>query len=128
MLYFCLMCQVCQKCGREYVPKRRGGKFCSTSCRVVRYQLAKKGKRFTTLHSGDEVYLAHKLAAIGLSSREVLVKVKGLPAEQAIVELQQLVQGWAVVDNNVVIERILADVAQERKTDYEAYHKRTSLY
>src|SRR4028118_1174228 len=118
------MSQVCQKCGKEYEPKRRGGKFCSTSCRVVRYQLAKKGKRFTHLRSGDEVYLAHKLEAIARSSREVLAKVKGLPAEQAVVELQQLVQGWAGVDNNVVIERILADVVQEMETTYTGYQKR----
>lgn len=122
------MSQICQKCGKEYKPKRRGGKFCSTSCRVVRHQLAKKGRQFAPLHSGDELYLANKLAAVGRSSVETLAKVRGLPAEQAAEELRRLVEGWAGASNNSVIERILADVAQERRADYDAYRKRTSLF
>ncbi|MBT9395647.1 hypothetical protein KLP40_20950 [Hymenobacter sp. NST-14] len=122
------MSQVCQKCGKEYEPKRRGGKFCSTSCRVTRHQLTRRGRVLPVLHSGDEVYLANKLAAVGRSSVEMLAKVQGLPAEQVAEELRRLVEGWAGAANNSVIERILADVTKERHANYEAYRKRTGLY
>lgn len=124
--FYCM--QVCQKCGKEYEPKRRGGKFCSTSCRVVRYQLAKKGKQPASLHSGDEMYLARKLDAVGRSCTEVLAKVKMLPPEQAVVELLAVVQAWAGIGNNVIIERIIRDEEQERNQDYNGYHKRTGFY
>lgn len=122
------MSQKCQKCGKEYEPKRRGGKFCSTSCRVTWYQLGKKDALPPIPNQGDELYLASKLAAIGRSSREVLAKVQGLPAEQALAELQELVRSWAGVTNNTVIERILANDERDRSTNYAAYRKRTGLF
>ncbi len=114
-LYFWRMIAQCQKCGKDYEPKRRGGKFCSTSCRVVQHQLVKRGEAWPNPASGNERYLADKLTAVGRSSQEVLTKVKGLPAEVELVELRALVQGWAGVANNSVIERILYNEQQETK-------------
>lgn len=122
------MSQVCQKCGKEYEPKRRGGKFCSTSCRVTRHQLTRRGRVLPTLHSGDELYLANKLQAVERSARQTLSQVQTLPAEQALAELRKLVESWSRVADNTVIERILADVTGERHADYEAYRKRTGLF
>ena len=122
------MTQLCQKCGKEYKPKRRGGKFCSTSCRVVYYQFAKKGQALPNPNMGDELYLANKLVAVGRTFKEVLVKVEGWPAEQALAELQQVAQSWAGIANNSVIERILANDDRFRNTNYEAYRKQTGLF
>lgn len=104
----------CQKCGKNYEPKRRGGKFCSTSCRVVWHQLVKKGEAWTNPRSGDEQYLANKLDAVGRSSVEVLAQVKGLPVEEALAQLKALVQGWTSINDNSIIRNILWHEQKER--------------
>ena len=104
----------CLKCGKDYEPKRRGGKFCSTSCRVVQHQLIKKGEAWTNPRSGDEQYLANKLEAVGRSSKEVLAQVKGLPIEEAFAQLEALVQGWTGINDNTIIRNILWHEQKER--------------
>jgi predicted amidophosphoribosyltransferase len=104
----------CQKCGKDYEPKRRGGKFCSTSCRVVHHQLVKKGQAWTNPKSGDEQYLANKLDAVGRSSVEVLTQVKALPIEEAFAQLKSLVQGWTSINDNSIIRNILWHEQKER--------------
>ncbi len=103
----------CQKCGKHYKPKRRGGKFCSVSCRVVQHQLIKRGEAWQNLASGDERYLADKLVAVGRSAMEALVQVEGLPAPEAFNRLRALVQGWAGVANNSIIEKVQYNEQQE---------------
>ena len=105
----------CQKCGKDYEPKRRGGKFCSTSCRVVQHQLIKRGEAWRNLANGDERYLADKLVAVGRSATEALVQVEGLPAAEAFSRLRALVQGWAGVANNSIIEKVQYNEQQELK-------------
>ena len=96
----------CQKCGKDYEPKRRGGKFCSTSCRVVQHQLVKRGEAWTNPTTADEQYLAHKLEAVGRSAAEVLAQVEGLPAAEAVVRLRAVVQAWTGLDNNSIIAKV----------------------
>ncbi|SNS08228.1 hypothetical protein [Hymenobacter mucosus] len=103
----------CQKCGKDYEPKRRGGKFCSTSCRVVQHQFIKRGEAWGKPASGDERYLADKLVAVGRSATEALVQVEGLPAAEAFGRLRALVQGWAGVANNSIIEKVQYNEQQE---------------
>ncbi len=103
----------CQKCGKDYEPKRRGGKFCSVSCRVVQHQLVKKGKAWPNPPNGDERYLADKLVAVGRSATEVLAQVEGMPAAEAFGRLRALVQGWAGVANNSIIEKVQYNEQQE---------------
>ena len=105
-MYFGLMIAQCQKCGRDYEPKRRGGKFCSTSCRVVQHQLIKRGEAWGRTANGDERYLADKLVAVGRSATEVLAQVAGLPLAAEVEALRTFAQGWAGVANNSVIDRI----------------------
>ncbi|HLK96281.1 MAG TPA: hypothetical protein VK364_00795 [Hymenobacter sp.] len=105
----------CQKCGKDYEPKRRGGKFCSVSCRVVQHQLVKKGQAWPNPPNGDERYLADKLVAVGRSAMEALVQVEGLPAAEAFGRLRALVQGWAGVANNSIIEKVQYNEQQEMK-------------
>ena len=112
-LYFRLMIAQCQKCGKDYEPKRRGGKFCSTSCRVVQHQLIKRGEAWGKPASGDERYLADKLVAVGRSATEALVQVEGLPAAEAFSRLRALVQGWAGVAHNSIIEKVQYNEEQE---------------
>lgn len=96
----------CQKCGKAYEPKRRGGKFCSTTCRVSHYQLLKRGGSWIEPAVRHERYLADKLIAVGESADKVLQQVKGLPAEQELAALKQLVLSWRNVANNSIIEQI----------------------
>lgn len=105
----------CQKCGKDYEPKRRGGKFCSVSCRVVQHQLIKRGEAWRTPANGDERYLADKLVAVGRSAKEALAQVEGLSAAEAFNRLRTLVQGWAGVAHNSVIEKVQYNEQQEMK-------------
>ncbi len=105
----------CHKCGKDYEPKRRGGKFCSVSCRVVQHQLVKRGEAWRNPASGDERYLADKLVAVGRSATEALVQVEGLPAVEALGQLRALVQGWAGVADNSIIEKVQYNEQQEIK-------------
>ena len=111
----CIMIAQCQKCGKDYEPKRRGGKFCSTSCRVVQHQLIKRGEAWGKPASGDERYLADKLVAVGRSAKEVLAEVEELPAAEAFSRLRVLVQGWAGVAHNSIIEKVQYNEQQEMK-------------
>jgi hypothetical protein len=112
----------CQKCGKDYEPKRRGGKFCSTSCRVVQHQLIKKGEAWGKPASGDERYLAAKLVAVGQSASSALDQVKGLSVEAELAELRRLVQGWAGVANNSIIERV--QLAEQREMSAQVVRMR----
>ncbi len=114
-LYFRLMIVQCQKCGKDYEPKRRGGKFCSVSCRVVQHQLIKRGESWGKPASGDERYLADKLVAVGRSATEALAQVEGMPAAEAFSKLRALVQGWAGVAHNSIIEKVQYNEQQEMK-------------
>ena len=105
----------CQKCGKDYEPKRRGGKFCSTSCRVVQHQLIKRGEAWRNPTNGDERYLADKLVAVGRSATEVLVQVEGMQAVEAFGRLRALVQGWTGVAHNSIIEKVQYNEQQEMK-------------
>lgn len=96
----------CQKCGKEYEPKRRGGKFCSVSCRVVQHQLVKKKQAWPNLPTADESYLAGIVVAVGRTANDTLRQVEGLPVEAELAGLRALVQGWAQVGNNSIVERI----------------------
>jgi hypothetical protein len=73
---------------------------------VVQHQLIKKGEAWGKAASGDERYLAAKLVAVGQSASSTLAQVKGLSVEAELVELRRLVQGWAGVAHNSIIERV----------------------
>lgn len=97
----------CLKCGKDYEPKRRGGKFCSVSCRVVQHQLVKRGEAWTNPNTSDEQYLANKLEAVGRSSADTLAEVEGMPVAEGFVRLQRLVQAWTGLTDNSIIRNIL---------------------
>ncbi len=63
--------------------------------------------------SGDERYLADKLVAVGRSATEALVQVEGLSAAEAFSQLRALVQGWAGVAHNSIIEKVQYNEQQE---------------
>jgi predicted amidophosphoribosyltransferase len=113
LLYFRLMIAQCHKCGKDYEPKRQGGKFCSVSCRVVQHQLIKRGEAWPNPPNGNERYLADKLVAVGRSATEALAQVEGMPAAEAFSRLRALVQGWAGVANNSIIEKVQYNEEQE---------------
>jgi hypothetical protein len=114
-LYFRRMTVQCQKCGKDYEPKRRGGKFCSVSCRVVQHQLVKKGQAWPNPPTANESYLAGIVVAVGRTASETLQQVEGLSVEAELAGLRALVQGWARVGNNSIIERIQYNEEQATK-------------
>jgi hypothetical protein len=80
---------------------------------VVQHQLIKKGEVWRKPASGDERYLADKLVAVGRSATEALAQVEGLPAAEAFSQLRALVQGWAGVAHNSIIEKVQYNEEQE---------------
>ncbi|WP_210522203.1 hypothetical protein [Hymenobacter terricola] len=80
---------------------------------MVQHQLIKKGEAWGKPASGDERYLADKLVAVGRSATEALVQVEGLPAAEAFGRLRTLVQGWAGVAHNSIIEKVQYNEQQE---------------
>jgi hypothetical protein len=81
----------------------------------VQHQLVRKGEAWPTPASGEERYLASKLVAVGRSATDTLAQVKGLSAAAELAELRRLVEGWAGVANNSIIERIQYNEQQEAK-------------
>jgi hypothetical protein len=82
---------------------------------VVQHQLIKRGEVWRKPATGDKRYLADKLVAVGRSATEVLVQVEGMPAAEAFSQLRALVQGWAGVANNSIIEKVQYNEEQEMK-------------
>jgi hypothetical protein len=80
---------------------------------VVQHQLIKKGEAWGKPASGDERYLADKLVAVGRSATEALVQVEGLPAAEAFSRLRMLVQAWAGVADNSIIDKVQYNEQQE---------------
>jgi hypothetical protein len=80
---------------------------------VVQHQLIKRGEAWRTPATGDERYLAEKLVAVGRSARETLAQVQGMPAAEALSQLRVLVQAWAGVADNSVIEKVQYNEQQE---------------
>jgi hypothetical protein len=80
---------------------------------VVQHQLIKRGEAWRAPTNGDERYLADKLVAVGRSATETLVQVEGMPAAEAFSQLRALVQGWAGVANNSIIEKVQYNEQQE---------------
>jgi hypothetical protein len=81
----------------------------------VQHQLVKRGEAWRTPANGDERYLADKLVAVERSATEALAEVEGLPAAEAFSRLRALVQGWAGVAHNSVIEKVQYNEQQEMK-------------
>ncbi len=68
--------------------------------------------------NGDERYLADKLVAVGRSATEALAQVEGMPAAEAFSRLRALVQGWAGVAHNSIIEKVQYN--EQREIDAQA--------
>jgi hypothetical protein len=79
----------------------------------MQHQLIKQGEAWAKPATGDERYLADKLVAIGRSATEALAQVEGMPAAEAFSQLRALVQGWAGVAHNSIIEKVQYNEQQE---------------
>jgi hypothetical protein len=84
----------------------------------VQHQLIKKGEAWMNPANGDERYLADKLVAVGRSATEALAQVEGMPAAEAFSRLRALVQGWAGVAHNSIIEKVQYN--EQREIDAQA--------
>jgi hypothetical protein len=82
---------------------------------VVQHQLVQKGQVWPTPPTSDESYLAGIVVAVARTANDTLKQVEGLPVEVQLAGLRALVQGWAGVANNSIIERIQYNEEQASK-------------
>lgn len=121
----------CLKCNKEYIPKRRGGKFCSVSCRVGYHQQVQRGHSIQNPPTGDEVYLAEKMMAVaGMAAR--LVEDMNLPKEQRPADLftrsKELASFFVSFANNSIVHSIQHRESERKKAAYKAHRDKTGLY
>jgi hypothetical protein len=99
----------CLKCKKEYIPKRQGGKFCSTNCRVAYNQKVKRGYAIPNPPASDEAYLSEKLALVGRLATP-LADAIGLSIEARPNDFQQqvndLIRYCATFSDNSVIDGV----------------------
>ncbi|MET4109154.1 hypothetical protein ABIB60_004529 [Hymenobacter sp. UYP22] len=97
------MLQTCQHCATVYTPRRKGGRFCSTNCRVSAWDKAQKSEEAHWLYQGDEYYLAHKLDFLGEEAGKLLSLLEGYPTTEQLTQIKELLgRMWGERDNSVV--------------------------
>lgn len=101
------MTSTCQYCKQEYQAKRKGGRFCSVSCRVTSWEKAQQPGEAGWIYQGEEMYLARKLEALMMGASAVLKQAEGLPVEEAAVLMKAFLSqsGWG--NGNSVVEGVL---------------------
>lgn len=106
------MTNTCQNCKKEYQAKRRGGRFCSVSCRVSSWDKAQQEGEAGWIHRGEEYYLARKLEAFMKEASAVLNQVKGLPDQEAAEQMRSFLwqAGWGM--GNGVVESVVRKFGQ----------------
>lgn len=82
----------CLKCEKEYIPKRRGGKFCSTNCRVSHHERGRKLQDLTGEYIPEELRLERLL--------------------KDVVQLADLLKGPLSMDHNVRGYRMNEDIQE----------------
>lgn len=121
----------CLKCQKEYIPKRRGGKFCSVSCRVGYHQQVQRGHSIKNPPTSDEVYLVEKMLAVGKLATKLLQDMS-LPKEQRPSDLfarsKELAALFTTFTNNSIVEGIQRREVERKQADYKAYRDKTGLY
>lgn len=106
------MKSICQNCQKEYQPKRRGGKYCSTACRVSVWEKAQPLPS-VSVHadqhrSTHEQYLAIKIDAYAQEANRLLVQMKdGQGGTEAIHRMVKLVQMVGSEVDNLVVREVL---------------------
>ena len=101
------MKSTCQNCQKEYQPKRKGGRFCSVSCRASAWEKAQQPGEAGWIYKGAEVYLAHKLEAFMKGADQILKQVEGLSDEEAVPVMKAFLglAGWG--NGNSVVEKVV---------------------
>ncbi len=101
------MTSTCQYCKKEYQAKRKGGRFCSVSCRVTSWEKAQQPGEAGWIYQGEELYLARKLEALMKGASTVLSQVEGLPVEEAAELMKAFIKqaGWGM--GNSVVQEVL---------------------
>jgi hypothetical protein len=103
------MNSTCQNCKKEYQPKRKGGRFCSVSCRASAWEKAQQPGEGGWLYKGDEVYLARKLEALMKGAEQVLREVKGLSDQEAVPVMKAFLDLVQWGKGNSVVEKVIPD-------------------
>jgi len=101
------MLQTCQHCATVYTPRRKGGRFCSTNCRVSAWDKAQKSEEAHWLYQGDEYYLARKLDFLGEEAGKLLARLEAPPTSEQLTQLKALLGRVHCERENLVVVRLL---------------------
>jgi hypothetical protein len=101
------MLTTCQHCATVYTPRRKGGRFCSTNCRVAAWDKAQKSEEGQWLYQGDEYYLARKIDFLGEEAGKLLSLLEDTPTPDQVKQIRQLLERLQYEGGNLVVQRIV---------------------
>ncbi len=101
------MLHTCQHCSTLYTPRRKGGRFCSTNCRVSAWDKAQKSEEAQWLYQGEEYYLARKIDFLGEEAERLLPLLGSTPTPEQLKQIQQLLDRMQYERGNSVVQRLV---------------------
>ncbi len=101
------MLTTCQHCATVYTPRRKGGRFCSTNCRVAAWDKAQKSEEGQWLYQGEEYYLARKIDFLGEEASKLLPLLEDTPTPDQVKQIRQLLDRLQYERGNSVVQRLM---------------------
>jgi hypothetical protein len=101
------MLYTCQHCTTVYTPRRKGGRFCSTNCRVAAWDKAQKSEEAQWLYQGEEYYLARKIDFLGEEASKLIPLLEGTPTLAQLKQLRELLDRMQYERGNSVVQRLV---------------------
>jgi hypothetical protein len=101
------MLHTCQHCATVYTPRRKGGRFCSTNCRVSAWDKAQKSEEAQWLYQGEEYYLARKIDFLGEEAGKLLPLLEDTPTTDQVKQIRQLLDRLQYERGNSVVQRLM---------------------
>jgi hypothetical protein len=97
----------CQHCSTVYTPRRKGGRFCSTNCRVSAWDKAQKSEEAQWLYQGEEYYLARKIDFLGEEAGKLLSQLSDTMTPDQVKQIRTLLDRMQYERDNSVVQRLV---------------------
>jgi len=97
----------CQHCSTVYTPRRKGGRFCSTNCRVSAWDKAQKSEEAQWLYQGEEYYLARKIDFLGEEAGKLLPQLGDTITPDQVQQIRTLLDRMQYERGNSVVQRLV---------------------
>ena len=101
------MLHTCQHCSTVYTPRRKGGRFCSTNCRVSAWDKAQKSEEAQWLYQGEEYYLARKIDFLGEEAGKLLSLLGDTPTAEQLKQIRELLDRMQYERGNSIVQRLV---------------------